>query len=86
MPYDEMTIRALLAASAMKRLGFHGTADAFLVLARSSIFDVLKPERWIDDQTRSMARDTFPKDSRRPSARHLGTAVACPDRVVRVQS
>ena len=37
---DEMTFRALLAASAAERLGFHETAEAFLALARGSIFDV----------------------------------------------
>ena len=45
---DEMTFRALLAASAAERLGFHETAEAFLALARGSIFDVLKTQPWID--------------------------------------
>ena len=45
---DEMTFRALLAASAAERQGFHATAEAFQGLARSFIFDALRSQPWID--------------------------------------
>lgn len=45
---DEMTFRALLAASTAERQGFHATADAFQALARSFIFDTLRSQPWID--------------------------------------
>lgn len=45
---DEVTFRALLAASAAERQGFHATAEAFLALARGSILDALKVQPWID--------------------------------------
>lgn len=57
---DEMTFRALLAASAAERQGFHATAEAFLALARGSILDMLKAQPWIDQPPwttdRSIAR------------------------------
>jgi hypothetical protein len=45
MPYDEMTLRAILAAYEAEKLGFSGTADAFFELARIGQEEMLKPER-----------------------------------------
>ena len=45
---DEMTFRALLAASGAERQGFHATAEAFRGLARGFVFDMPESQFTID--------------------------------------
>lgn len=58
---DEMTIRALLAASAAERQGFYATADAFFTLARDFIFEVRQVQPLAGGLSLTAHRETGPE-------------------------